>query len=64
MVHIASLLGIPTIGIYTADNWNKNRWLPHGVPHRTVQSNDRESLVGVRMKNMFAEIDALWKEIT
>lgn len=64
IIHIASALGIPTVGLYTANDWNCNRWLPWGVPYRYVQSKQRESMEGINLSEVFEKIDSLLKEIT
>ncbi len=64
MVHFASAMGVPVLALYTANDWNCNRWLPWGVPYRFCQSKDHDTMDGIDIGEVLAKFDELVAEIS
>ena len=64
MVHFASAMGVPVLALYTANDWNCNRWLPWGVPYRFCQSKDHDTMEGISIDEVLAKFDELVAEIS
>ncbi|MCD6123804.1 glycosyltransferase family 9 protein [bacterium] len=63
VVHIASGFGVPTLALYTANEWNRRRWLPWGVKYRWVASTDYDSLAGINIDDILTKFDELIIEL-
>ena len=59
MIHFASSMKIPVLALYTANDWNCNRWLPWGVLYRFVQSADHDTMEGIDIDEVLEKFDEL-----
>ncbi len=63
MVHFASAMKVPVLALYTANDWNCNRWLPKSVPYRFCQSADYDTMEGIDIQQVLNKFDELVGEI-
>ncbi|MCD6594822.1 glycosyltransferase family 9 protein [bacterium] len=63
MIHFASAMKIPVLAMFTANDWNCNRWLPWKVPYRFVHSRDHDTMDGIDIDEVIAKFDELNAEI-
>jgi ADP-heptose:LPS heptosyltransferase len=64
LVHAASAVGTPVVGLYTHRSMFINEWMPYGVPHRIVVTEGRVDLETIPVSSVITAVDTLAAELS
>ncbi|MFQ6092508.1 MAG: glycosyltransferase family 9 protein, partial [bacterium] len=63
MVHVASALEVPVVGLFTRLKSTPQSWGPYGIPYRVLIAPDREPVAAIGSDEVFRAISDLLDEV-